>query len=163
MLCDMKFKSFIFGLLVTKYQRRDRNVNIFLALASSGSIAAWAVWKEYPLLWSSIIALSQVVMTIKPYFPYHKVIKELNSRCLKLNLLNIETERIWNKIQRGKLTDDNIEQYYYDYNKTYAELLNFPDDLVFVTSREIEAKAEDKLKNYLKSFYGIDNSLNKNL
>jgi len=159
MFCNMKFKGFIFGLLVMKYQKLDRNVNIFLALASSGSIAAWAVWKDYPFLWSSIIAFSQVIMAIKPFFPYHKVTKELNSRCLKMELLNIEYERLWNKIQRGKLTDDNIEQYYFDFNKTYAEILSFPDDLVFETSIEIEAKANARMKNFLKTFYGINISI----
>ena len=44
-LCNLKFKGFIISLLVQKYQRWDRNLNIFLAIASSTSIAAWAVWK----------------------------------------------------------------------------------------------------------------------
>lgn len=116
--CNMKFKGFLFGLLFSKYQKWDRNINIFLAIASSGSIAAWAIWKDHPILWSSIIVLSQVITTIKPYFPYIKVIKELNSRCYKIDLLNIEYERFWNKIQRGTLTEDTIEQFYYDHNKT---------------------------------------------
>ena len=156
MLCNMKFKGFIFGLLVKKYQRLDRNVNIFLALASSGSIAAWAVWKEFPLVWSSIIALSQVIMAIKPFFPYYKITKELNSRCLKTDLLNIEYERFWNKIQRGKMTEDEMEQDYYDYRKTFAELLSFPDDLVFETSKRIESTANASMKTYLKTFHGIE-------
>lgn len=157
--CNMKFKGFLFGLLVSKYQKLDRSINIFLALASSGSIAAWAIWKDYPILWSSIIALSQVITTIKPYFPYSKVIKELNSRCYKIDLLNIEYERFWNKIQRGKLTEDTIEQFYYDHNKTYAEVLNFPDDLVFDASKEIETKANQRMKTYLKTYHGIEISI----
>lgn len=154
--CNMKYKGFVFGLLVNRYQKLDRNVNIFLALASSGSIAAWAIWKDYPLLWSSIIATSQVVTTIKPFFPYYKIIKELNSRCYKMDLLNIEYERFWNKIQRGKLTEDTIEQFYFDHNKTYAEVLNFPDDLVFEASKNIEGKANLRMKNFLKTYYRID-------
>lgn len=154
--CNMKYKGFLFGLLVSRYQKLDRNINIFLALASSGSIAAWAVWQDYPIVWSSIIAFSQVITTIKPYFPYSKVIKELNSRCYKVDLLNIEYERFWNKISRGVLTEDTMEQFYYDHNKTYAEVLNFPDDLVFDTSKEIENKANHRMKTFLKTFYGIE-------
>jgi hypothetical protein len=126
--CNMKYKGFVFSLLVNRYQKLDRNVNIFLALASSGSIAAWAIWKDNPLLWSSIIATSQVVTTIKPFFPYYKIIKELNSRCYKMDLLNIEYERFWNKILRGKLTEDTIE------------------------------KANLRMKNFLKTYYGIDST-----
>lgn len=158
--CNMKYKGFLFGLLVHKYQKLDRYVNIFLALASSGSIAAWAVWKNYPILWSSIIAISQVITTIKPYFAYNKIAKELNNRCLKMDLLNNEYARFWNKIQRGKLTEDTIEQYYFDYNKTYTEVLNFSEDLVFDTSKELEKKANLKMKTFLKSFYGIEISVN---
>jgi hypothetical protein len=160
-LCNMKYKSFLFGLLVHKYQKLDRNVNIFLALASSGSIAAWAVWQNYPILWSSIIALSQVITTIKPYFPYNKIAKELNNRNLKIDILNNEYARFWNKIQRGKLIEDTIEQYYFDFNKTYTEILNFPEDLVFDTSKESEKEANLKMKTFLKSFYGIEISVNK--
>jgi hypothetical protein len=156
----MKYKGYIFALLVAKYQKLDRNVNIFLALASSGSIAAWAVWKSYPFLWSGIIAASQVITTIKPYFPYNKIAKELNSRCLKMDLLNNEYERMWYKIQRGKLTEDTIEQYYFDYNKTFTETLNFSEDLVFDTSPKMEQKANLKMKVFLKTYHGIDISLN---
>jgi|GEM_PF-1100510 hypothetical protein len=159
--CNMKYKGFLFGLLVQKYQKLDRYVNIFLALASSGSIAAWAVWKEYPIIWSSIIATSQVVHTIKPYFPYNKIAKELNSRCLKLELLNNEYARMWNKIQRGKLTEDTIEQYYFDYTKSFTEILNLSEDLVFNTSKEMEYKANTRMKVFLKTYHGIDISVTK--
>ena len=156
----MKYKGYIFALLVEKYQKLDRNVNIFLALASSSSIAAWAVWKDYPFLWSAIIAASQVTTTIKPYFPYNKIAKELNSRCLKMDLLNNEYARMWNRIQRGKLTEDTIEQYYFDYNKTFAEILNFSEDLVFDASSKMEQKANLKMKVFLKTYHGMDISIN---
>ena len=158
--CNMKYKGYLFELLVSRYQKIDRSVNIFLAVASSTSIAAWAIWQTLPLLWSTIIAISQVVTTIKPYFPYSKIIKELNSRCYKMDLLNIEYERFWNKVQRAKLNDDAIEQLYYDHNKTYAEVLNFPDDLVFDTPKTIEDKANFKMKNFLKTYYTIQININ---
>ncbi|MBK7292118.1 MAG: hypothetical protein IPI78_18895 [Chitinophagaceae bacterium] len=72
-----------------------------------------------------------------------------------MDLLNIEYERFWNRIQRGKLSEETIEQYYFDHHKSYAEVLNFPDDMVFDTSASIEAKATARMKNFLKTFYGI--------
>ena len=153
--CNMKYKGFLFYMLVSKYQRLDRTVNIFLALSSSGSIAAWAIWPHIPVVWSCVIAASQVITTVKPYFPYSKIIKELNGRCYKMELLNIEYERFWNQIQRKTLTDDMIEQSHFDRNKLYAEVLNFPDDIVFDTTLAIEEKANDKMKNYLNTHFGI--------
>lgn len=154
--CNMKFKSFVLGLLVSRYQLWDRNINIILALTSSGSIAAWAVWQKAPLLWGIIIAISQVIMAIKPFFPYNKLVKELNERNLKIDMLNIEVEDFWNQSNRGKLTDDKMQELYIKYNKAYAELLKFPDDLVFSTSKKIESKANLRMKNFFKTFYNIE-------
>lgn len=154
--CNMKFKAFVLGLLVQKYQIWDRNINIFLALTSSGSIAAWAVWQKYPLIWGFLIAISQVIMTIKPFFPYHKLVKELNAKSLHVDILNIEFEEFWNKANRGKLTEDEMQEQYFQLNKSYASVLNFSDDLLFTTSREIEHKANLRMKIFLKTFYNIE-------
>lgn len=35
------------------------------AIASSGGIAAWAIWKEYAFLWGTIIAASQLADALK--------------------------------------------------------------------------------------------------
>lgn len=64
------------SILFEKYQHGDRFVNVLLDIASSGSIAAWAVWKSAPMVWGGIIAGSQLVTAIKPYFPYFKYVKE---------------------------------------------------------------------------------------
>ena len=154
-LNDTKFKGYSLSLLVDQFQRLDRRINIFLAIASSGSIAAWAVWKEHPLVWSSIIAFSQVVTVVKPYFPYFKYVKELNAKCHKIAVLNIELERLWYKIQHKKLTEDLAEKEYYDLRRTIADALIFGDDVVFVVSRDIEKKANEKMRIYLKSHYGV--------
>ena len=73
LLCNTKFKGFVLSILVIRFQKWDRNINIFLAVASSGSIAAWVVWNRFPFVWGAIIASSQVITVIKPYFPYFKL------------------------------------------------------------------------------------------
>lgn len=153
--CNMKFKGFILSLLVSRYQKMDRNLNIFLAIASSGSIAVWAIWKELPLFWSSIIAISQVVTVIKPHFPYSKMIKELNSRCYKMDLLNIELERFWRRFEIETIPTDLAMKILYDQKRSYAEILNFPDDLVFETPTKIENAANGKMRTYLKLQFGV--------
>jgi hypothetical protein len=42
------------------------------AVASSGGIAAWAIWREYAFLWGTIIAASQVADALKEVFPFTK-------------------------------------------------------------------------------------------
>lgn len=35
----------------------DRRINMYGAIASSSSIAAWAIWKEWSYVWAVIIAI----------------------------------------------------------------------------------------------------------
>lgn len=159
-LCNYKFKGYCIALLVQKLQKRDRSVNIFLALASSGSIAAWTIWNQYPIVWSAIICSSQVFTAIKPYVPYYKYVKELNAKCLRLDVINIEFEKLWYKIQYKKLDDDQAAELYFDYKKLATEILTFNDDTIFTVTKKIETLANYKMKIFLKSTYDTDISLN---
>lgn len=154
-LVNVKFKGYLLGYLVEHFQKWDRGVNIFLAVASSGSIAAWAVWQEVPMLWAGIIALSQVVNVIKPYFPYYKYVKELNAKCLRCDSMNIEFERLWGKMQSGKITDEAAEEAYYDLRKQMVELFNFGDDTIFDVGDKMEGKANKRMKIFFESNYGV--------
>ncbi|MDO7173066.1 hypothetical protein [Mariniflexile sp. AS56] len=159
-LCNLRFKGYCLNFLMGKFQKWDRNINIFLAIASSGSIAAWAIWDSNPLIWGGIIALSQVITVIKPYFPYYKYVKELNSKCLKIDVLNIEFERLWHKIQNGLITSEQSADAYFEYRKEIAEILNFNDDILFEVGNNIINKSNFKMKIYLKNNYGIDININ---
>jgi hypothetical protein len=155
-LVDLKFKNYCLMFLVDRFQKLDRNINIFLAIVSSGSIAAWAIWNKYPFIWGLIIASSQVLITIKPYFPYFKYVKELNIKCLKISNLNIEFERLWHKMQVNKLSPDQSEDLYFTYKKDINNILNFSDDMIFSVSTKIENKANEKMKIYLKNHYNVE-------
>ena len=63
--------------LLKHNETTDRYINIFLAIASSTSIAGWALWNKYIYVWTAIIALSQVINAILPYLPYKERIKSL--------------------------------------------------------------------------------------
>lgn len=158
-LCNLKFKGYCLEFLVDRFQKWDRNVNIFLAIASSGSIAAWAIWRDWSegaLIWGGIIALSQVITVIKPYFPYYKYVKELNSKHLRVSVLNIEFERLWYKIENDLITDEQSADIYFEYQKEIAGIFNFSDDTMFNVSERIKKRANLKMKTFLKSKYGIE-------
>jgi hypothetical protein len=86
----------------------DKAVNVFLGLTSSVSIAGWAIWTEYQLVWACIIAASQVVTAIKPFFPFNQrlnVVSELNNH---IQSIFLETERGWFKVSEGQLSEEEI-------------------------------------------------------
>jgi len=155
LLCNTKFKGYCLSILVDKFQRWDRNINIFLAAASSGSIAAWAIWKIYPFVWGLIIAISQIMTVLKPYFPYFKYVKQLNSKCFNVELLNIDIERLWYKIQNGKISEDEAEEIYFDIRKRVTEIENFEDDTIFNVSEKTEQKANKRMQVFLRNNYNI--------
>jgi hypothetical protein len=154
-LCDVKFKAFLISVLVTKYQKWERNTNIFVALVSSSSIASWAIWEKYQIVWSSIIVASQIVTVLKPYFPYFKYVKELNSRSQKMDVLSIDYEKLWYDFQVKNIDSKIASNEYFRLKRVYNEILNFGDDIVFNTRKSDENKANLKMKIYLKNNYNI--------
>lgn len=154
-LCNYQFKSYCLSLLIKKYQLWDRNVNVFLAVTSSTSIAAWAIWKINPIFWASVIAISQVLTVIKPYFPYFKYVKEFNLRCIRLEILNIEFEKLWYRLQNKKISEDEADELYFELRKQSSEIFNFSDDTIFEVTQSIQNKANERMKYFLQTNYGI--------
>lgn len=161
LLCDLKFKGFILGYLVDKNQKRDRNINIFLAIASSTSIAAWAIWQKYPFLWSGIIATSQILTVIKPYIPYFKYAQELNKKSLTIDNINIEIEKLWFYLQSNKISEDVAAEEYFIIKQKLTEILNFGDDTIFKVTKKMKNKANQRVKNYIKLNYGVETIITK--
>ena len=157
------FKGVVFlvsSILVDKYQKWDRNVNIFIAFSSSSSVASWIIWNKYQVVWSAIIVISQLLTVIKPYIPFFKYVKELNQRSQKLDILCIDFEKLWYQIQNKKISMDNASDKYFDLKKKASEILTFNDDTIFSVSKYNENKANEKMKIYLKNNYNIEISIN---
>jgi len=155
LLNNTKFKGYCLGFVVERFQKWDRNLNIFLALASSGSIAGWAIWNDYPIVWGVIIASSQVLTVVKPYFPYFKYVKELNKKCYQVDGLSIEAEKLWYDFRNELISTEIAAERFFDLKKQLAEIFTFGDDTIFSVTKKIEEKANQRMKVYLKNEYEI--------
>ena len=82
-LRDCRFHADCLALKVKQFRRFNTILNAFLAITSSASIASWAIWSDYAMVWGCIIAISQVVTALKPIFPFSKHVHTLNTRCYK--------------------------------------------------------------------------------
>ncbi|WP_147082522.1 hypothetical protein [Methylobacterium haplocladii] len=69
-LQQLKAASVCIRLYRNQLAWRVRAVEIIKAVASSGSIAGWVVFKDYPILWSSIIVAAQLLDALKNVFPF---------------------------------------------------------------------------------------------
>jgi len=126
------------------------------AFASCGSIAAWAVWKEYAFVWAFIIAASQLADALKDVFPFAKLHKAASVYAITLSHLFIDAELEWEAIYSGKYTDDEIMNRVHKLKKLQldAEQRNFPDGLAVKES--LRQRAEKEAELYFKSAHDID-------
>jgi hypothetical protein len=97
-------------------------INVFLAITSSGAIAAWVVWKQFPYIWAGIIAVSQVITAIKPYLPYEKRIEGIYEIVSQLTGICNEMEAKWFYVANGSMTEEEINELYYKFEKRWTEV-----------------------------------------
>ncbi len=88
--------------------RSERGVAILRAITSSVSVAAWAVWRKYALVWAFFIALAQVADALKDVLPLHKRRQALSRWSNALNRLFVDAQRDWESISIGRVKDERI-------------------------------------------------------
>lgn len=107
-LVELKAHSVYLDLRLGDSERVTWWVNFVLTVASSSSIAAWAVWQRYPFIWATIIAGSQLLSTIKYMLPYEQRIKPLRTLMYIYEESILRLEESWYEISQGRLTEDEI-------------------------------------------------------
>ena len=149
--------------VATGYIRRYRNdlgrkvtaLATLKAIASSGGIAAWVIWKEYAFAWGAIIALSQLADALKDAFPFTKTYKAASEHTIVLTSMLIDAELEWENIFSGRFTDEQIMNRRHKLKKLQheAERKNFPNGL---TEREdLVSEAEQEAVDYFGAMYGV--------
>jgi len=156
MLRRTKFEIYCWCFLVGKYQRYEKNINIYLALASSSSIAAWTIWVKLNWLWAIIITVSQVLTVIKPIFPYFKYAAVLNDKSRELKVLNIEVEELWHKTKDEEITEEEASNAYFDLQRKINDINHFETDIDSKVDEKTKEKAKEELKKFFKNDYNYD-------
>lgn len=122
-------------------------INIFLALVSSSSIGAWAVWQELKIVWAVFIALSQVITAIKPLLRGEKRLKFLYPLRRELELIYLEIEKEWYNVSEGLLTEQEIYINICDFKTKIEEAIHsnlksnsLPKNNKFIKKAKIETE-----------------------
>ena len=132
-----------------------RRLGTVRAIASSGSIAAWALWREYAFLWAAIIATSQVADALKDVFPFAKIQKSAGEHTTSLTGIFIDAQLEWEKIYSGCYTDEEIMERRHRLMKLQheSESQSFPDGLQFRDG--LFALAQQEAQDYFTTTYGV--------
>lgn len=121
-LTDKRYQLIYINEYYDRCVRLQRAINIFLALTTSGAIAAWAIWKEFPIVWAVIIAVSQVVTAIKPYLPYEKRIEAIYDVISQFSVICNEIEAKWFYVAKGTMAEEEINELYYSFEKRWTDI-----------------------------------------
>ena len=122
----VQIKAWIFylDLYAEDSYKCDKRINIFGAIASSTSIAAWTIWSQLSYVWSVIIAVSQVLTAIKSFMPYSRRLKILVPFMEDLKFLYNKIEYNWFKVASGELSEDEINELLYAFKDDFASIEN---------------------------------------
>lgn len=134
--------------------KKDRYINIILAFASSASVAAWAIWKQYTFIWAAIITLSQIVAVLKPFLPYHLRIEYLPTFSRETYKLFVACEREWFKVANAGMKESEINALLFDFKKKYTEI---DTGLIKCKTLPLDKKllkiADKNTKDYFERYY----------
>jgi len=113
-LCELSKRATIWGNLYS----------FVLAFGTAGSVAAWAVWESFPVIWAVIVGISQFLHVAKPYIPFLKTDKEFMELSFKYESLYLCYEKLWFVLENEKEDEDSIEEQFYVLRDTEFEFLN---------------------------------------
>lgn len=148
-LIDSKTNEKLSGLIVKKYQKMELWSNIFLALATSSSVAAWAFWDKYPSLWILIIGISQVLLITKPYFLFPKYIKVFNEKSIHWQHMSVQLEQLWHELNEKYINDKDASKLYFELKQKSLTFDNVPDDLIFFRHTKLQEEAETECNIFI--------------
>jgi hypothetical protein len=153
---QLKAASVCIRLTRNRLARWVRGVELVRALASSGSIAAWAWWKDYPLVWGGIIAAAQLLDATKQVFPFTRTQKAASDLTVALELLFIDTQLEWERIYTGRVPEEAIMDRCAKLRKLQleAERKHFPEG--FQPSQKLIQLATEETRDYFLLMYPED-------
>jgi len=121
-LSNILFKA-EYTALFSKFASKWGNIySFFLAFASAASVGTWVVWEKYPVVWASIVAVSQVLHIAKPYLPFLKHDKEYLEMSYQFKFLFLDYEKLWYDLEKKRKTNNEIEDLYFDLQKKSIEI-----------------------------------------
>lgn len=153
-MMEIKANILYLDIYVDYAYKRDIIIKAVCALATSGSIAAWAIWKKFAVAWFIITAVSQVLTVVKGYLPYEIMLKSIASVEKDLKLLYNKIEENWIKVASGKLEEEEINGLLYDFQNRYIKI----EEKIFrkrvpLFKKRIEKKAIKQAKIYFEKHF----------
>lgn len=155
---DLKFRFFYYSSFLKLFSCVNWIISCFLTLMSISSIALWGIWGKYPMIWSILICVSQLIQAIFPKLPYNDLIVVTKLMVSSMDSLLLSIEKDW---LTAEYVRDYTNQEYLDcidrYQTRYYELVSqFYSGVYLPELNYLHKKAEKNCENYFHRKYFID-------
>ena len=155
-LDQLKVHVFYLENYLEKTESTDRYLKMFLAIASNGSIAGWAIFQHLQMVWALIIAVSQLINAVKDHLPYSKRLKALNSLTNDLESLFLSMENHWFNVSEGKLTEEEIHKLQMKIKEQRRQIIQkHLGSQSLPHNEKLMKKAEEATQVYFSNFYNF--------
>lgn len=78
-----------------KYDKREKNAKIFLAVMSSGTVAAWGVWEHNDYFWKILSGVSAVIAVALPILNWTKTIEAMVNAKHEWEKISTDYDMLW--------------------------------------------------------------------
>lgn len=112
-MANIKFKAIFTYECYRLAESLGRYYSLFLSFASATSVAAWAMWKQYPTVWATVVALAQLLHIAKPYVPLIKHDKDFLEMSFSFESLYLESEKLWSAFEGESISNEAAESQFY--------------------------------------------------
>lgn len=123
-MVQIKAWTFYLDLYIEHSYKWNKRINIFSAIVSSTSIAAWAIWQQLSFIWSILIAISQVLSAVKIYLPFNSRLKTLTPFMEELKFLYNKMEYNWYIVASGDMTEEEINKLLFEFKEQFTSIEN---------------------------------------
>lgn len=150
----VQIKAWIFylDLYIDDSYKWENKINIFSAIASSSSIAAWTIWEQFSYIWGIIIAVSQALTAIKIYLPFNKRLKFLVPFIVELKILYNKIEHKWFEVYSGILTEEQINELLNSFKNDFINIENkYLKEGTLIENIKFKENADRKTKEYFQN------------
>ena len=123
-MVQMRAWIFYLDIYAENSYKMERRINVFSAVASSTSIAAWVIWEQFSFIWSAVIAVSQVISAVKSFFPYNTRLKIIIPFAEDIKILYSKIEFNWYNVASGELTEEEINTLLFGFKSSFTDIEN---------------------------------------
>ncbi len=150
-IANIKFKSIYTGKVSRRAYHVGNAYSFILAFASASSVAAWAIWETFPVIWASIVTVSQVLHIAKPYIPFVKNDREFIEMSLLYESLYLSYEKMWFDYRKSDHNEEEIEKYFYILRKKEHEITKKFKHIVCPILKGLIKESDEETNSFLET------------